>query len=67
LCSAKDRATLEVADDGAGFDTGTADTGAGLGLRAMRDRMDELGGSLSVESRPESGTIVRALFPRSLP
>lgn len=67
LLSCGDRAMLEVADDGAGFDTGTADTGAGLGLRAMRDRMDELGGSLSVESRPESGTAVRALFPRSLP
>ena len=60
--------TLEVSDDGAGFDPAGAGAGtgggAGLGLRAMRDRVDELGGSLRVTSAPGAGTVVQAVFPR---
>jgi signal transduction histidine kinase len=57
--------TLEVADDGGGFDpAGQGDGGAGLGLRAMRDRVQEIGGELRVESTPGTGTVVRAAFPR---
>jgi signal transduction histidine kinase len=64
LSDGGDGVTLEVRDDGAGFEpAGMA--GPGLGLRAMRDRVDELGGSLAVESRPGAGTVVRAVFPRS--
>jgi signal transduction histidine kinase len=57
--------TLEVSDDGTGFDpAGRADGGTGLGLRAMRDRVEELGGELRVDSTPGAGTVVRATFPR---
>jgi signal transduction histidine kinase len=53
-------AVLEVADDGHGFDANPpmAPTG-GVGLRLMRERVAELGGELSVDSRPGSGTTVR--------
>jgi signal transduction histidine kinase len=47
--------TLKVADDGRGFDPKTA-AGKGLGLRSMRERIEALGGELTVESTPGTGT-----------
>jgi signal transduction histidine kinase len=49
----------EVADDG----VGGADTGAGSGLRGLADRLDAIGGTLSVESPPGAGTTIRARAP----
>jgi len=55
---------LEVSDDGRGFDVAAREAGtAGLGLRAMRDRVAEHGGQLSIDSVPGAGTQVRACFP----
>jgi len=53
-----DRGTVTVilADDGAGFDT--AAPSAGQGLRSMAARSAQLGGTLTIESRPGSGTRV---------
>jgi signal transduction histidine kinase len=50
---------LEVSDDGAGFDPVTARDKGGLGLRGIAERVAQLGGRLSVESRPGAGTLVR--------
>jgi signal transduction histidine kinase len=47
---------LTVADDGVGFDA-SADTN-GFGLRGMRNRVEQVGGNLTVESGPK-GTMVR--------
>jgi two-component system, NarL family, sensor kinase len=55
---------LRVADDGAGFDDGGPLQPHQHGLRGMRERMDLLGGSLSVESRLGVGTTVCARIPR---
>jgi PAS domain S-box-containing protein len=52
---------LEVADDGRGFDPGTAS--AGVGLSAMRERVEELGGEIEVSSRPGAGTKVAVRVP----
>jgi PAS domain S-box-containing protein len=52
---------LEVADDGRGFDPGTAS--AGVGLSAMRERVEELGGEIEVSSRPGEGTKVAVRVP----
>jgi signal transduction histidine kinase len=46
-----------VADDGAGFDV--TKTPGGSGLVNMRDRLDAVGGSLTIESAPD-GTLVTA-------
>ncbi|MFE8886497.1 sensor histidine kinase [Pseudarthrobacter enclensis] len=58
--------TLDIYDDGAGFDPAAAappsDAG-GYGLRAMRRRVEQLGGTFSVESSPGQGTIVAAQLP----
>jgi two-component system NarL family sensor kinase len=51
---------IEVADDGAGLPERYR---AGVGLASMRERADELGGSLQLESPPEGGTRVRATLP----
>jgi len=52
---------LGVRDDGRGFDPGQPATGYGLG--AMRSRVGQVGGTLSVESTPGTGTTVRAEVP----
>jgi signal transduction histidine kinase len=48
---------IEVSDDGRGFDPGSA--GAGIGLSAMRERAEGLGGEFEVRSRPGQGTEVK--------
>jgi PAS domain S-box-containing protein len=54
--------TLEVHDDGAGFDPGGAFPGH-LGLRSMRERASRLGGTLSIDSAPGRGSSVRVAIP----
>jgi signal transduction histidine kinase len=50
---------LEIADDGIGFDPTTARKQGGLGLRGMEERTAQLGGRLTVQSRPKEGTTIR--------
>jgi signal transduction histidine kinase len=62
----EDVVTLDVRDDGAGFDPGaprevTAD--GGYGLRAMRERLTRIAGTLEVESEPGGGTAISACVP----
>jgi signal transduction histidine kinase len=54
--------TLEVADDGTGFDPATAHERGGLGLPAMRERAEALGGQFTVWSEPGSGTRLRVVW-----
>ncbi len=49
---------LEVADNGAGFDLEAARQKGGLGLISMRERAEQLGGSISILSAPGEGTRV---------
>ncbi len=53
---------LEVRDDGVGFDRSSLQKSA-LGLVAMEERALALGGRLSVQSTPGSGTTVRLECP----
>jgi signal transduction histidine kinase len=61
-----DAVTLDIYDDGTGFDPAAvappSDAG-GYGLRAMRQRVEQLGGVFSVESAPGEGTVVAAQLP----
>ena len=50
---------LEIADDG----IGGAATGGGSGLRGLADRVEALGGRLTLSSPPGRGTTVRAEIP----
>lgn len=53
--------TLTVCDDGRGFRA--AETDGGFGLNAMRSRVADIDGSLSVCSQPGVGTTVRVSVP----
>jgi predicted ATPase/signal transduction histidine kinase len=50
---------IEVRDDGAGG----ADFTAGTGLVGLRDRVEALGGRVSLDSRPGAGTALRVELP----
>jgi signal transduction histidine kinase len=54
---------LMVRDFGIGFDPGAVARGRGLGLISMRERINLLNGSLSIESQPMQGTVIRAIVP----
>jgi signal transduction histidine kinase len=51
---------LEITDDGVGI---PEERVAGVGLSSMRERAEELGGTLEVEPGPEGGTRVLARLP----
>lgn len=61
-----DSVTLDVVDDGVGFDPAatTERPGArGFGLPAIRSRTDELGGAVALESAPGAGTALAVTLP----
>ncbi|MEU3406159.1 sensor histidine kinase [Streptomyces sp. NPDC006670] len=59
--------TLDVVDDGRGFDPASAPSGdGGFGLPAMRARAESLGGLFTVESDPGQGTAVAVTLPLPL-
>jgi signal transduction histidine kinase len=51
--------TLEIADDGKGFDPQQAHERGGFGLRGMEERAARLGGQITVQSQPGAGTRIR--------
>ena len=54
--------TLEVCDNGKGFDA-TASFPGHLGLHSMHERVTGLGGELQIESAPGQGTCIRVRVP----
>ncbi len=56
-------ATLVVQDDGRGFDPRAARGYEHRGIRNMRVRTDEVGGTLSLQSKIDAGTTVTAFVP----
>ena len=59
-------AVVVVEDDGRGFEPGSTRAGA-LGVVGMRERVELVGGRLTVESSPGAGTTLVAEVPVSLP
>jgi two-component system, NarL family, sensor histidine kinase LiaS len=62
LVNTDDQVTLTLVDDGRGFTPGATDV-TGVGLSSMRERMQALGGSLTIESAPGQGTRIVAQCP----
>jgi signal transduction histidine kinase len=56
-----EQVSMEVADDGSGFDP--AGGGSGTGLRGIRERCAFLGGSAEVQSTPGAGTRLAVRLP----
>jgi signal transduction histidine kinase len=59
LTADDERYSLEVQDDGLGFDVSTADRSGGLGLRGMKERANCVNGVLSIDSIPGQGTTLK--------
>jgi signal transduction histidine kinase len=60
-----DEWTLEIRDDGRGFDMGTvAKRGRrNFGMQVMNERAELIGARFDVRSRPDGGTVVRLAIP----
>ncbi|OZD39091.1 two-component sensor histidine kinase [Rhodococcus sp. 06-1477-1B] len=60
-------ARLTITDDGTGFDARGAEAAASgtdsFGLRAMRERVDQLDGVLDVDSAPGAGSTITVVLP----
>ncbi len=56
----KDRIRISIEDNGIGFDSSkvqySIDNLSGFGLFSIRERMEHLGGSFDIESKPDQGT-----------
>jgi signal transduction histidine kinase len=60
--------SLNVQDDGVGFDphqrhTSTSDHSGGVGLNSMRQRVEQLGGTILLQSTPGKGATLMAALP----
>jgi signal transduction histidine kinase len=53
------KVTMQIRDNGIGFDPAATAGHGGLGLNGMAERATQVGGDLTVESTPGSGTTVR--------
>jgi signal transduction histidine kinase len=63
-----DAAILDLTDDGRGFAVAAPGTGehpGGYGLQSMRERLEWVGGVLTISSAPGAGTWLQASVPRS--
>jgi signal transduction histidine kinase len=61
-----DQVALDIQDDGQGFDPQNLDSSAGeggFGLRAMRQRVEQTGGTVIIESAPGQGTTLVIQVP----
>ena len=69
LAFAPEETTLDIRDDGQGFDRyapPVPDGSGGFGLLGLRQRMAHVGGRVAVESHPDAGTTLVAAVPRTI-
>ena len=57
-----DKVILEISDDGIGFDLASVETHGGLGLKGMKERAEQFGGALQIQSNAK-GTNVTVEVP----
>jgi len=67
LFAATDEVTLEIADDGAGFDTQMLQATPGFGLKSLVERARGLGGWAEVAAAPGRGTTIMFSIPPGTP
>ena len=58
-----DSVALDVRDDGSGFDAAGENERLSFGLAAMKQRVANIGGEMSIESSPGEGTAVSVRIP----
>jgi len=64
LSYGRDRTILEVRDDGIGFDAVEGLKAGGMGLRTMRQRAEQLGAELHIDTAVQQGTAVLVTLQR---
>jgi signal transduction histidine kinase len=62
LSGGPDGLALTIVDDGVGFDVNAA-WGKGLGLISMSERLEAIGGTLEIRSKPGTGTRLEVRAP----
>jgi len=63
LSRASNEVQMTVRDQGIGFDLEDAINSCGIGITSMRERLKMVNGELSIESRLQHGTTIRARVP----
>jgi PAS domain S-box-containing protein len=63
LSATANEVQLQVTDTGTGFDVDQTKKNRGLGLVSMQERVHQVHGTFSVESRPGKGTKISAVVP----
>ncbi|MEW5723062.1 MAG: ATP-binding protein [Thermodesulfobacteriota bacterium] len=62
-----DRVQISVTDDGVGFEEwapwSKMERAGGIGLFSIRERLDYLGGSIRIKSKPGTGTTITLTAP----
>ncbi|MCC6298436.1 MAG: GAF domain-containing protein [Anaerolineales bacterium] len=64
LWKTKERALMEIRDDGIGFDMDAINMNIGHGLANMQTRVQSIGGDVEISSRVNEGTTILAWVPR---
>ena len=54
---------MRISDDGCGLPPDAASRSGHYGLRGMRERLEGLGGTLTVHNNSQRGTLVEACLP----
>jgi len=54
---------FEIQDNGIGMEALNASNSAGLGLKGMKERADQIGASLILQNAPEKGTLLKVEVP----
>ena len=63
IYAADEHVTLEVIDDGCGFDPTILENNGGMGLISMRERAEKMNGSFSIQSTNDQGATIRVQIP----
>lgn len=66
LAFTTDAVTLEIRDDGCGFDPTAPAPRGHFGMLGLRERADKLHAELTITSAPGSGTTIRVVVPAGL-
>jgi signal transduction histidine kinase len=63
LSGSPDAITLQIRDNGVGFEPSKPETHTGVGLRSMQERASSLGGEFSLKTEPGKGTEITVRIP----
>jgi signal transduction histidine kinase len=55
--------SMEMSDDGKGFEPDAVSQSGGFGLQGIQERVQQLGGTLKIESAPHRGTRLSIRIP----